>query len=175
VIGAGAVVFTVFQSASLRHRASTTIEQVNTVVANVQSSTFATQDGHASLTTDQAIKAGILKTGLQTHAWGGSVEVSDAGTGMAPPMFFVILRNVPRDACPDILSNVMSNSAWVLAQMSNPGPAGTGTLASGIVVGNSLIASTNYSAMISRCSFSNSSASGDTLDFSFYFAYRGYR
>jgi type II secretory pathway pseudopilin PulG len=172
VIGAGAVVFTVFQSASLRHRASTTIEQVNTVVANVQSSTFAAPDQSASLTNDQAIKAGILTPGLQTNAFGGAIEVN-ADPASVPREFRVVIRNVPREACPDLLTSVAANPTWTWAQMGNPQPAGSGNLPTGVMVDTYLVAQnkSNFSLIMSRCSLVNGAASGDVLDFQFAFNY----
>jgi len=173
IIGAAALVFTVFQSASLQAQTSNTMEKVNAIVANVQGSAFTNINQRTSLTTVTAKQAGILTSGLQTNAWGGAIEVSDV-PALTPPEFEVVLRDVDVNACPGLLTAAMTNKSFGRGLMD---AAGASTVDQkpfgGVVIASPLVTTITYAQTVARCSVVVGGAPSSTVDIALYFTYSG--
>lgn len=169
VIGAAALVFSVYQGATTRHQTTATLEQVNTVAANIQGSVFAYPSSPQTWTNDMAVQAHILPAGMQTNAFGGAIEVNP-NPGSNPREFIVVVRNIQTSACPDFLTSVSANPTWTWARMmSPPQPAGSGNLSGGTMLDTYIVAAnkSNYNLIIARCGM----VAGDTADIEFAFNY----
>lgn len=170
VIGAGAIVFSVFQSANRRSAASLTVDKIHTLVANVQGSSVASVGQRSVLNTTSAKQAHLLTPGLATNGWGGAIEVAD-NTTYATPVFQVVIRNVPRDACADLVTGLMTNRSMIRTMMSVPGTKSTDLPFTGISVASPQSKAATYTFTMNQCS--SAAVTGNTVDFGIYYSYTG--
>lgn len=126
VIGASAIVFSIYQSASQRSRISEAIDQMATIVGNLRASPLV--QGNVDLTGLTAAQtASLIPANLQTNPWGGTYTLSFVAT--TSKSFKVKVGNVdPNDCAPFILavrSTQKSGSQLALGPATIESPSGT--------------------------------------------------
>lgn len=109
VIGAAAVVFTVFQSAKPSADASNEGSNISTLATNVKS-TYGINGDYAGLDLSGAIAAKAVPASMVTapdaasNSWGGDVDVAVNGTNSR--LFDITYNAVPADVCTKLVAGV---------------------------------------------------------------------
>lgn len=146
VIGAGAVTFEVFKSASASAQAADESDRLNAIAASITGSALGIAHNYDPMggaspgmnTTNSAIGGSFLQkyytstaNGGSTNQWGGSVLIGSfpyaASLNQAAGSLFVIqTSNVPQDVCPKLLAALASNSQFFGVVMTSTGTSSFG-------------------------------------------------
>lgn len=111
VIGAAAVVFTVFQSARPSANAANEASNLSTIATNLKS-TFGISHNYARLDTQQANFAGAIPKSMAVGTtaaesqWGPVTIGGKAATATKPSTFGVTYTSVPSDTCFKLVAGV---------------------------------------------------------------------
>lgn len=116
VIGAAAVVFTVFQSAKPSADASNEGSNISTIATNLKS-TYGISNSYTGLTNTTAIQAKAIPASMTdgtnvTSGWGAVTVAADAGGGNAAVCatagrcFDITYSTVPQDACLKLVQGI---------------------------------------------------------------------